>query len=253
MDDEVRQFPGQLVVITIEAVGDDQVRPVGSKSAAFLQIMGKARILFRTVAGPGMHDAQAVALDLRRMEAGSSQKGAAQRVDRVRYDADLAAEAGLAGQGRIMGDEAAVGFELGHAHVAAGADRRYALAGTENEDITVEDVFFRDDGHGRQDRVVTAIQAGKGVAYLVHLHFQAGQVLLVDIAHADRTDDVLAGQEQADEHGRAHISQGDDMDAGLPGQLRCPVEGHGRGSDFSGQIMYPFIQVFHLLPPSAGG
>ena len=147
-----------------------------------------------------------------------------------------------------MSDEAAVGFELGHAHVAAGADRRYALAGTENEDIAVEDVFFRDDGHSRQDRVVTAIQSGKGVAYLVHLHFQAGQVLLVDIAHADRTDDVLAGQEQADEHGRAHIAQGDDMDAGLPGQLRCPVEGHGRGSDFSGQIMYPFIQVLHLLP-----
>ena len=124
-----------------------------------------------------------------------------------------------------MGNEAAVGFELGHAHVAAGADRRYALAGAENEDIAVEDVFFRDDGHSRQDRVVTAIQAGKGVAYLVHLHFQAGQVLLVDIAHADRTDDVLAGQEQADEHGRTHIAQGDDMDAGLPGQLRCLSRG----------------------------
>lgn len=40
------------------------------------------------------------------------------------------------------------------------------------------------------------------------------------------------------------------MDAGLPGQLRCPVEGHGRGSDFSGQIMYPFIQDLHLLPPA---
>ena len=77
MDDEVRQFLGQRVVIAVEAVGDDQVRPVGPKGAAFLQIMGEARILFRIVAGPGMHDAQAVALDLRRMETGSSQKGAA--------------------------------------------------------------------------------------------------------------------------------------------------------------------------------
>lgn len=153
-----------------------------------------------------MHDAQAIALDLGRMEARFRQEGPAQGVDRIRYDTDLAAEARLAGQAGIVGDEAAVGFELGHAYIAAGSDRRHALAGTEDKDVAVEDVFFPDDRHGWQDRVRTAFLAGKGIANLVHFHFQTGQVLLIDVAHADGSDDVLPGQEQSDEHGRPHIA-----------------------------------------------
>ena len=98
--------------------------------------------------------------------------------------------------------------QLGHAHVALGADRRHALAGAEDEYVAVKQRFFPDGVHGRQRRHAASLPIGEGISNLIDFHFQPPDILFINIADADGFDDAGSQKAQADEHGHAHVSQG---------------------------------------------
>ncbi len=68
-DHQVRQLPGQAVVIVGEGVGDHQPLAVGAIAAAVGEKAAEPGILPGKVGRPGVHDPQAEALDLFRPKA----------------------------------------------------------------------------------------------------------------------------------------------------------------------------------------
>ena len=134
--------------------------------------MGQPPVFFGIVTGPGIHDAKAIAPYLPGPDTRCVQKSRAQGVYGVGNDADQPLVPGAPGKPGKMADKALIGFQLGHAHVSRCRKRWYAFAGTEDEDVAVKELLFRNDMDGRQDGAVPL--CGKGIAYLVDFYFQPG-------------------------------------------------------------------------------
>lgn len=67
-DGQVSQFARKCIIVMRDAVCDDQIRTVRTEGASFGQVIREACVFFGVIFRALVHDAQAVAADLRRGE-----------------------------------------------------------------------------------------------------------------------------------------------------------------------------------------
>ena len=222
---QVRQLPGERVVVPGDGVCRHQILPVGAEGPAVLQEVGKAGVLPGVVGRPGVHDPQAEAPDLVGKETlkvqgpglapvALQQHRPAQGVHRVADHAEQALEPGLPGQAAVVGSQGAVGLVLGHADIPGLHRRvRHEPGGAEEEHVAVEDAGRVHLFHRRQGVVLS------GEADLVQLKLPPPGHPLPNVAHPDGGEDVPAHEAQADGQGAAHIPQSQQVDTDLlPGR-----------------------------------
>ena len=253
MGGQVRQLPGERVVVPGDGVCRHQILPVGAKGPAVLQEVGKAGVPFGVVGSPGVHDPQAEAPDLVGKETlkvqdpglapvALQQHRPAQGVHRVADHAEQALEPGLPGQAAVVGGQGAVGLVLGHAHIPGLHRRvRYEPGGAEEEHVAVKDVLCVHYPDRRQGVGLP------GDTDLVEFKFPPLGHVGPHVAETQRGHHIAPHKPQPCGQGAAHIPQGQEI---YP--ISFPGRQHG-GEGVLQQLLPPGVSGVHRPNPACFG
>ena len=214
---QLRQLPGEGIVIVCDGVGDDQILPVGAEAASVCEKIRKSLVLFCVVGRPGVHHPQAEAPDLVREQSltvqdarlvpvALQQHRPAQGIHRVADHAEQALIPGRPGLFRVQCRQLPVQLILGHAHVSLFHRRvRHEPGRAEQEHVSRKQLLRPDDLHRRQGVIFP------GQANLIQFKFPPLGHVFPQIADADGGDDVPAQQPQALEQRAAHVPQAQEV------------------------------------------
>ena len=217
MGGQIRQLPGEGIVIVRNGVGDDQVLSMGAEAAAVREVLRKTGIPFSIVGRPSVHHPQAEALHLVGKQASAIQDSIfipvalqqhrpAQGIHRIADHAKQALIPGRPGLFRVQRRQVPVQLVLSHAHVSVFHRRiRHEPGRAEQEYISIKQLLRPDDLHRRQSVICP------GQADLIHLKFPPLGHVFPQVADANRGDDIPAQQPQTLEQRAAHVPQAQEV------------------------------------------